>query len=144
MEILVNNKFKNIVRFKYYKNDYYFIPNNEFIYVFSSSVIGGHQLNLGNIAQQYFNAQLDVCYGISNNSYIIPIYDRFIRVLDLKTIRHYVDMFSEYTHSRPDKKFWITDITKSKKMYGKDKIAPLFRNCNKNNCFFPISWQKYL
>lgn len=143
-EILVNMKYKKIKKFKFYKNDYYFIPNKEYMYVFGSNLSGIHRKDLGQIAQFHFNAECGISIGVSGNSYILPVYDRFIRPLSINELKKYVELFSESTYSQPGKKFWITDISKPFDKFEKRLVILLFKNCNKNNCFFPISWKRYL
>ena len=113
------------------------------VLVFGSNERGLHRTGTAEVAAYHYGAQSDVFAGITGRSYAIPVKDRFIRLLDLNTIRKYVAHFIEYTHNRPDVKFWDCDMATEKREYKPYNIAPLFKGCN-TNCVFPESWKPYL
>lgn len=131
------------LKYKYHRNGTVpELPSN-FILVFGSNERGLHRAAFSEVAHKAYGAEMEVPLGITGRSYAIPTTDRFIRVLPLALIKTYVAHFVEYTHSRPDVKFWVTDMNTEKLAYRPHQLAPLFRGCFPN-CNFPESWKPYL
>lgn len=132
------------LKFKYHVN--YDMPSNllEDIFVFGSNLAGLHSRSSPLVARTLFGAQTGTPIGFTGRSYAIPIRDRYIRLLPTPEIKKYVEQFAEFTHSRPDLKFWVTAIGCGARKYNHALMAPMFKNCNPANCSFPVQWKPFL
>ena len=131
------------LKYKYHHIDALPQLPSDYIFVFGSNLAGLHSIELPLFAKSFFGAEFGVGLGITGRSYAIPIKDRFIRFLQIKEIRQYVEMFKAYTHSQPDMKFWISHLGIERRGFKHHEIAPLFIGCNRN-CVFPEQWKPYL
>ena len=131
------------LKYVYHRNDSLpELPSNN-IFVFGSNMGGFHKVDSSVIAYCNFGAEYGVGIGVTGRSYAIPVKDRFINPMGLGEIKKYVDMFKEYTHSRPDLKFWVSEVGSIMKEYKAWDMARLFVGCNRN-CNFPERWRQYL
>lgn len=131
------------LKYKYHNSHTYPDLATNHILVFPSNEAGLHSKGIPLIANCIFGAEFGVGLGVTGRCYAVPVRDRFIRPLSVNEIKRYVGMLKEYTHNRPDLRFWIMDIGTDKKEYKPHAIAPLFKGCN-TNCNFPINWKPYL
>lgn len=145
MKIFID-EYKNMakrLKYKYHRNGTVPQLPSPFVLVFGSNERGLHKVGFSEVAHYVYGAEMGVAFGVGGRSYAIPVKDRFIRILDLNTIRKHVAHFVEYTHDRPELRFWVTDIATDRREYKPYHIAPFFRGC-RNNCSFPESWKPYL
>ena len=131
------------LKYKYHHIDAFPELPSEYIFVFGSNLAGLHSIEIPLVAKNFFAAEFGVSLGVTGRSYAIPIKDRFIRILQLKEIRRYVEMFKAYTNDHPELKFWITHIGVERRGYKHHEIAPMFIGCNRN-CIFPEQWRQFL
>ena len=130
-------------KYKYHKDGT--LPENlkEYIFVFGSNTRGAHGKGAAIVAKEQFGAEYGVGVGLTGRAYAIPTKDRYIRTLSLIEIKHYINLFRDFTHNRPDLKFWITGVGCGLAGYSSSQIAPYFSQCN-TNCDFPHMWIPYL
>lgn len=130
-------------KYMYHKDGTLPEDKREFIFVFGSNTRGAHGKGAALIAKDMFNAEYGVGVGYTGRSYAIPTKDRFMRPLSLPQIKFSIYLFKDFTHNRPDLKFWVTGVGCGLAGYSASQIAPYFADCN-TNCSFPHTWIKYL
>lgn len=130
-------------KYKYHKDN--ILPENtkEYIFVFGSNTRGAHGKGAALVAKEIFNAEYGIGIGLTGRSYAIPTKDRFIRTLPLNEIKHYINLFKDFTYNKPNLKFWITRVGCGLAGYKDEQIAPYFKDSN-TNCVFPEQWVKFL
>lgn len=130
-------------KYQYHKDGT--LPENlsEYKFVFGSNTRGIHGKGAALVAKNKFGAEYGVGVGITGNSYAIPTKDHFLRTLPLEKIKHYINIFKDFTHNNPDLKFWVTSVGCGLAGYTAAQIAPYFKGCN-TNCNFPHTWISYL
>lgn len=131
------------LNFKYHSEGELPDPSNNYIFVFGSNEAGLHQYPNSIIAHKQFGAELLVGKGCSGNSYAIATKSKFINPLGLDSIAANISAFREFTHTQPNRKFWVSNLCDEYKMHNPWDIVPMFRGCNKN-CIFPRAWRKFL
>ena len=130
-------------KYQYHKDGTLPENSSEWIFVFGSNLRGAHGKGAALVAKEKFGAEYGVPIGLTGRSYAIPTKDRYIRTLGLEQIKHYVDVFKDFTWNMPNLKFWVTAIGCGLAGYKDSDIAPMFRDCN-TNCNFPHNWKQYL
>jgi hypothetical protein len=99
------------------------------IYVFGSNLRGFHGKGSAAYAVNHYKAIMGVGVGIQGDAYAIPTKGHTLDiVLDLDTIKLYVDDFLLYAKRHPELKFIISKIGCGYAGYTPQQIAPLFRN----------------
>lgn len=126
------------------------------IFVFGSNLAGHHGRGAAWDAAVHHGALHRVGVGLSGNAYAIPTKDCDLQILDLGTIRRYVEQFVEYAKlydalgsalswagGEDDTAFKVTRIGCGLANYRDEQIAPFFRDCPPN-CEFDEAWGKWL
>lgn len=134
------------LKYKYHQNGTFpALPCiDSLVLVFESNLAGLHRREAALIASDYYGAEIGVPIGVTGRCYAIPTKDRFIRMLSLREIKAYIDQFIAYTHSKPELKFWVTNLgTTTGSEYKPYNMAPMFIGAN-TNCNFPDHWKPYL
>lgn len=127
----------------FHENQYaLFYPS---IFVFDSNLQGIHEKGAALQARTIFGAVPGIGTGLMGNCYAIPTkLDPYHR-LNLPEIQVFVTNFNKLTHTLLIKrKFFITRIGYGLAGYTDEKIAPMFKLANRDNCIFPINWKPYL
>jgi hypothetical protein len=119
------------------------IPIDGSVFVFGSNLAGLHGRGAALIAKDLYHAQFGVGIGFVGRSYAIPVKDRFVRKLNVKSIIPYVNHFIAFTHDNPEMRFFVTRVGCGYAGYKNWEIAPLFRKAN-TNCSFPHLWKPFV
>lgn len=130
------------LKYKYHnEND---LPLENETFVFGSNLAGLHREIHSQIARELYDAETGISFGLTGNSYAIPIKDRFIRTLTLEEIKRNVIIFKQFTLDQPDRKFFVSRLElAAPKTLKTWQIAIMFSGCNRN-CIFPVQWKPYL
>lgn len=96
-------------------------PNE--IFVFGSNLAGAHGGGTARLAYERFGAVLGQGVGLQGQSYAIPTMQGGV-----ETIKPYVDEFITFSQSRPDLKFYVTQIGCGIAGFKVAEIAPLFQD----------------
>ena len=113
-------------------------PNE--IFVFGSNLAGLHAGGAARQAVNRFGAKWGQGVGLQGNSYAIPTMQGGV-----ETIKPYVDEFISFAQSRPDLKFYVTQIGCGIAGFRVDEIAPLFAQAlNVENIILPKSFCPHL
>ena len=94
-------------------------PNE--VFVFGSNLGGYHGGGAARIALEKFGAVWGQGIGLQGQSYAIPTMQGGV-----ETIKPYVDEFIHFAQTRPDLKFYVTQIGCGIAGFKVDEIAPLF------------------
>lgn len=143
MNLIEINIMPKLRKYKYHKDGTLPEDSKEYIFVFGSNLRGLHGKGAALVAKEKFGAELGIGIGLTGNSYAIPTKDRWIRSLSLIEIKHYINVFKDFTYNRPDSKFWVTGVGCGLAGFKNKEISILFRECN-INCNFPDVWSPYL
>lgn len=95
-------------------------PNE--IFVFGSNLAGAHAGGAARLAYNRFGAIWGQGVGLHGQSYAIPTMQGGV-----ETIRPYVDEFIRFAMTRPDLKFYVTQIGCGIAGFKTEEIAPLFQ-----------------
>lgn len=95
-------------------------PNE--IFVFGSNLAGAHGGGAARLAYNRFGAIWGQGVGLQGQSYAIPTMQGGV-----ETIKPYVDEFISFTKTRPDLKFYVTQIGCGIAGFKVEEIAPLFQ-----------------
>ena len=95
-------------------------PNE--IFVFGSNLAGAHGGGAARLAYNRFGAIWGQGVGLHGQSYAIPTMQGGV-----ETIRPYVDEFIRFAMTRPDLKFYVTQIGCGIAGFKTEEIAPLFQ-----------------
>ena len=95
-------------------------PNE--IFVFGSNLAGAHGGGAARLAYNRFGAIWGQGVGLQGRSYAIPTMQGGV-----KTIKPYVDEFIRFAQTRPDLKFYVTQIGCGIAGFMVKDIAPLFQ-----------------
>ena len=98
------------------------LKRNE-IFVFGSNLAGAHGGGAARLAYERFGAVLGQGVGLQGQSYAIPTMQGGV-----ETIKPYVDEFITFSQSRPDLKFYVTQIGCGIAGFKVAEIAPLFQD----------------
>lgn len=131
------------LKYKYHKDGTLPVNKKEYIIVFGSNMAGRHGKGMALIAKERFGAEYGVGIGLTGRSYAIPTKDKYISTLPLDEIKHYINLFKDFTHNRHDLNFWVTGVGCGLAGFKNKEISILFRECN-INCNFPDVWSPYL
>ena len=91
------------------------------IFVFGSNLAGSHGGGAARLAHNRFGAVWGQGVGLQGQSYAIPTMQGGV-----ETIKPYVDDFIRFAQSRPDLKFYVTQIGCGIAGFKAEEIAPLF------------------
>lgn len=105
-------------------------PNQ--IFVFGSNLAGRHGAGAAKFALINFGAIYGIGSGLMGKSYGIPTKDLNIKVLPLKEINKYVDIFNEFAVKHTEFEFLVTKIGCGLSGYLPENIAPFFKNSPSN------------
>ena len=94
-------------------------PNE--VFVFGSNLAGVHGGGAARLAYNRFGAIWGQGVGLQGRSYAIPTMQGGV-----ETIKPYVDEFIRFAKTRPDLKFYVTQIGCGIAGFKVEKIAPLF------------------
>lgn len=114
------------------------------IFVFGSNLAGVHGAGAAKAAREKFGARYGVGIGLCEQSYAIPTKDYNIDTLPIFTVRFFIKQFAQVTHAMGDKAFFITRVGCGLAGFTDAEIAPLFKECNPQNCSMPENWKEYL
>ena len=92
------------------------------IFVFGSNLAGLHGGGAARLAYERFGAIWGQGVGLQGQSYAIPTMQGGV-----ETIKPYVDEFIRFAQTRPDLKFYVTQIGCGIAGFEVDEIAPLFQ-----------------
>ena len=96
-------------------------PNE--IFVFGSNLAGAHGGGAARLAHERFAAVWGQGVGLQGQSYAIPTMQGGV-----ETIKPYVDEFIKFAQSRPDLKFYVTQIGCGIAGFKVPEIAPFFQS----------------
>ena len=94
-------------------------PNE--IFVFGSNLAGSHGGGAARLAYNRFGAIWGQGVGLQGQSYAIPTMQGGV-----ETIKPYVDEFIRFAKTRPDLKFYVTQVGCGIAGFKAEEIAPLF------------------
>lgn len=113
-------------------------PND--IFVFGSNLAGAHGGGAARLAYNRFGAVWGQGVGLQGQSYAIPTMQGGV-----ETIKPYVDEFIRFAKTRPDLKFYVTQIGCGIAGFKVEEIAPLFQTAiNVKNIILPRAFLKAL
>lgn len=117
------------------------------IFVFGSNLAGRHGKGAALHAREKYGAVYGQGFGLQGRSYGIPTKDRNLKVLDLVTIKNYVDVFlNEASSDFCDLTFYVSEIGCGLAGYQPDDIAPFFierpNNVKLNESFMEVLCKK--
>ena len=98
------------------------LKSNE-VFVFGSNLAGAHGGGAARLAHERFGAIWGQGVGLQGQSYAIPTMQGGV-----ETIKPYVDEFIAFAKSRPELKFYVTQIGCGIAGFKVEDIAPLFLN----------------
>lgn len=111
------------------------LKQNE-IFVFGSNLVGAHGGGAARLAYNKFGAIWGEGVGLHGQSYAIPTMQGGV-----ETIRPYVDDFIRFARTRPELKFYVTQIGCGIAGFKIREIAPLFQNAlDVENVILPQSF----
>ena len=113
-------------------------PNE--IFVFGSNLAGAHGGGAARLAYERFGAIWGQGVGLQGQSYAIPTMQGGV-----ETIKPYVDEFIAFAQTRPDLKFYVTQIGCGIAGFKVEEIAPLFQAAiDVENIILPKGFVNYL
>ncbi len=113
-------------------------PNE--IFVFGSNLAGSHGGGAARLAYNRFGAIWGQGVGLQGQSYGIPTMQGGV-----ETIQPYVDEFIRFAKTRPDLKFYVTQIGCGIAGFKVEEIAPLFQTAIEvENIILPKEFVTYL
>lgn len=113
-------------------------PNE--IFVFGSNLAGAHGGGAARLAYNRLGAIWGHGVGLQGQSYAIPTMQGGV-----ETIKPYVDEFIRFAMTRPDLKFYVTQIGCGIAGFTPDEIAPLFKDAIKmENVILPVDFVEVL
>ena len=113
-------------------------------FVFGSNLAGIHGAGAAKAAMEKFGARYGVGIGFTGQSYAIPTKDYKIETLPIEPIKFFIGQFAQVSHAMKETEFFITRVGCGLAGYTDAGIAPLFRECNPQNCSMPENWKEYL
>ncbi|MDE5788111.1 MAG: hypothetical protein K2H79_06175 [Bacteroidaceae bacterium] len=113
-------------------------PNE--IFVFGSNLAGAHGGGAALLAYSRFGAVWGQGVGIQGQSYALPTMQGGV-----ETIKPYVDEFIRFAKTRPDLKFYVTQIGCGIAGFKVEEIAPLFQTAiGVENIILPQAFVKVI
>lgn len=110
------------------------------IFVFGSNLAGAHGGGAAQLAYNRFGAIWGQGVGLQGQSYAIPTMQGGV-----ETIKPYVDEFIRFTKTRPDFKFYVTQIGCGIAGFKVEEIAPLFKDAIEvENVILPVDFVEVL
>jgi hypothetical protein len=119
------------------------LEENE-VFVFGSNQSGRHGAGAAKTALGW-GAKWGQAEGLQGRTYGIPTKDASVwRTLSIEEIKPYVDRFIEFSKSRPDLTFMVTEIGCGLAGLKPKEVAPLFEKATEiTNIFLPSRfWHK--
>ena len=114
------------------------------IFVFGSNLAGRHGAGAAKAAMEKFGARYGVGIGFTGNSYAIPTKDYEVETLKFSAVKFFIRQFTQVSYAMRETEFFITRVGCGLAGYTDDQIAPLFKECNPQNCSMPEEWENYL
>lgn len=114
------------------------------IFVFGSNLAGRHGAGAAKAALDHFGATYGVGIGFTGQSYAIPTKDYQIETLPLSTVKFFIKQFAQVSHAMKKTEFFVTRVGCGLAGFTDAEIAPLFRECNAQNCSMPEPWKEFL
>jgi len=120
------------------------LSDNE-VFVFGSNESGFHSGGAAKTAIQW-GAVYGQAFSLQGKTFAIPTVKKFIKgKLEINKIADYVNRFIDFTKTRKDLDFLVTEIGCGLAGYSVSDIAPLFKGCdNLDNVYLPKSFVEYL
>ena len=119
-------------------------PFNGEIFVFGSNLSGWHGAGAAKAARDHFRAKIGIGVGFTGQCYAIPTKNYKVETMKYHEIIPFVEQFVHVTNSQQDMEFYITRVGCGLAGFKDESIAPLFKNCNPENCSMPEPWRIYL
>lgn len=118
------------------------LKDNE-IFVFGSNESGRHGKGAAKTALGW-GAKYGQARGLQGKTYGIPTKDYSVRItLPISKIKIYVDEFIEFSKTRPDLVFLVTEIGCGLAGYKPKDIAPLFKDAQElENIYLPEKFKR--
>jgi len=113
------------------------------IFVFGSNLAGRHGKGAALTALRLHGAIYGRGSGRQKNSYAIPTKDHELKVLDIGTIKLFVDEFLEYAKAHPELVFNVTKVGCGLAGFTNEQIAPLFIGATPN-CRLDSGWNRII
>lgn len=114
------------------------------VFVFGSNLAGRHGAGAAKAAMDKFGARYGVGIGFTGQSYAIPTKDYKIETLPFEAVKFFIGQFAQVSHALRETEFFITRVGCGLAGFTDDQIAPLFRECNAQNCSMPEPWKEFL
>lgn len=119
------------------------------VFVFGSNEAGIHGAGAALIAFKDFGANWDQGFGFHScmfgKTFAIPTKDWDVQVLPLPVIQFYVSRFLDFTKTKPNLNFLVTQIGCGLAGYKVEEIAPLFKKALVlENVYLPKAFIDYL
>lgn len=114
------------------------------IFVFGSNLAGRHGAGAAKAAMDNFGARYGVGIGFTGKSYAIPTKDYDVETMPIEFISFFIEQFAQVTFAMKETEFFVTRVGCGLAGYTDEQIAPLFRQCNQQNCSMPENWKQYL
>lgn len=115
------------------------------IFVFASNLSGKHINGSAKVAFEKFGAKWGRHFGLSGQSFAIPVRGNKFGKLPLATIECYVEGLFIEARKRSDLVFIVTPIAIGNNMYEYEDIAPLFEDAlEMKNIFLPEKFYNIL
>ena len=118
------------------------IRDNE-IFVFGSNKAGKHGLGTALMARMKYGAQMGQGYGLSGNSFAVPVKDESLKLLPLEEIAGYVQIFLDFCQKQFRQTLFRYPAGHRTGRYHAADIAPLFKDAP-DNCRLPPEWEEEL
>lgn len=119
-------------------------PFNGEIFVFGSNLSGWHGAGAAKAARDNYGALVGVGVGFTGQSYAIPTKNYLVETMRLEQIVPFIQQFVHVTNTQQQMDFYITRVGCGLAGFKDEQIAPLFANCNPENCSMPEPWRVYL
>ena len=119
-------------------------PHEGEIFVFGSNLSGWHGAGAAKAAKLHYGAIVGIGVGFTGQSYAIPTKNYLVESMPLDDIKPFIKQFVHVTNSQQHLQFFVTRVGCGLAGFDDLEIAPLFANCNPENCSMPNTWQLYL
>jgi len=120
------------------------IPKAGEIFVFGSNLKGDHEAGAARAAYDYYGAIWGQGIGRMGKCYALPTLNKDMEVMELDSIKHYVDALISHMRLHPKETFFITRFGCGIAGYRDEDIAPMFLRANLDNCSIAESWRPLL
>ena len=113
------------------------------IFVFGSNLAGRHGRGSALEAVRNHGAKYGCGHGRYGNSYAIPTKDFDLKILPLKSIKQYVEVFLHHARMAADDTFHVVKIGCGLAGYKDEDIAPMFKGAPAN-VKLHNDWRKFV